>query len=106
MGKMNALSRRPDHASGARDNDNLTLLPPELFAVRTLEGLTVVGEERDLLQDLQKTFQVGDKEESIVKVVEELQKGNSKSIWSAEWSKLDSLLHFHGKVYVPPDPEL
>ena len=38
--------------------------------------------------------------------MEELQKGNSKSVQSAEWSELDSLLHFHGKVYVPPDPEL
>ena len=82
------------------------LLPPELFAVRALEGLTAVGEEWDLLQDLQKAFQDGDKEESIVKAVEELWKGNSKSIWSAEWSELDCLLHFCGKVYVPPDPEL
>ena len=72
--------------AGAGDNDNLMLLPPELFAVRALEGLTAVGEEWDLLW--------------------ELRKGNSKSVWSAEWSELDSLLHFRGKVYVPPDPEL
>ena len=75
MGKTDALSRRPDHASGAGDNDNLTLLPPELFAVRALEGLTAVGEERDLLQELQKAFRDGDKEESIVKAGEELRKG-------------------------------
>ena len=72
MGKMDALSQRSDHASGARDNNNLTLLPLELFAVRALEGLTAVGEEQDLLRDLQKAFQDGDKEESIVKAVEEL----------------------------------
>ena len=106
MGKTDALSWRLDHASGARDNDNLMLLPLELFAVRALEGLTAVGEEQDLLQDLRKAFRDGDKEKSIVKVVEELRKGNSKSVWSAEWSELDGLLHFCGKVYVPPDPEL
>ena len=106
MGKTDILSWRSDHASGAEDNDNLMLLPPEMFAVRALEGLTAVGEERDLLRDLRKAFRDGDKEESIVKAVEELRKGNSKSIRSAEWSELDGLLHFHGKVYVPPDPEL
>jgi hypothetical protein len=31
MGKPNALSRRADHGSGQGDNDNLTLLAPELF---------------------------------------------------------------------------
>ena len=103
MGKMDALSQRSDHASGAGDNDNLTLLPLELFAVRALEGLTAVGEEQDLLRDLQKAFQDSDKEESIVKAVEELQMGNSKSVQSAEWSELDGLLYFHGKVYIPPD---
>ena len=105
MGKTDALSQRPDHASGAGDNDNLTLLPLELFAVRALEGLTAVGKERDL-RELRKAFRDGDKEEFIVKAVEELRKGNSKSVRLAEWSELDGLLHFRGKVYVPPDPEL
>ena len=49
MGKMDALSWRLDPASAARDNDNLTLLSPELFAVRALEGLTAIGEEWGLL---------------------------------------------------------
>ena len=103
---MDTCSQRSDHASGARDNNNLTLLSQELFAVRALEGLTAMGEEQDLLWDLWKAFQDGDKEKSIVKVVEELWKGNSKPVQSAEWSELDGLLlHFHGKVYVPPDPE-
>ena len=75
-------SQRSDHASGAGGSDNLTLLPPELFEVRALEGLTAVGEEGDLFWDLQKTFRDGDKEESIVKAVEEFWKGNSNlSSW-------------------------
>jgi hypothetical protein len=31
MGKPDALSRQADHGSGQGDNDNLTLLSPELF---------------------------------------------------------------------------
>ena len=106
MGKIDALSWRSDHASGAGDNDNLMLLPLKLFEIRALEGLTAVEEKWNLLRDLRKAFRDGDKEESIVKAVEELQMGNSKSVQSAEWSELDGLLYFHGKVYIPPDLEL
>ena len=67
MSKTDTLSQRSDHTSGARENENLTLLSPELFAVRALEGLTAIGEERDLFQDLWKVFQDGDRGESIVK---------------------------------------
>ena len=49
MGKPDALSRRADHGSGAEDNRDLTLLTPNFFAVHTLEGIEVEGEERDLL---------------------------------------------------------
>jgi hypothetical protein len=31
MGKPHVLSRRADHGSGQGDNDNLTLLSPDLF---------------------------------------------------------------------------
>ena len=52
MGKADALSRRSDHGSGAGDNDTMILLWPELFAIRALEGVTAIGEEQDLLQDI------------------------------------------------------
>ena len=45
MGKANTLSRRSDHGLGAGDNENMTLLFPELFAIWGLEGITAVGEE-------------------------------------------------------------
>jgi len=53
MGKANALSRISDHDSGTGDNENMTLLWPELFSIRALEGVAAVGEEQDLLQDIQ-----------------------------------------------------
>jgi hypothetical protein len=38
MGKSDALSRRADHGDGSEDNRDLTLLTPNFFAVRALEG--------------------------------------------------------------------
>ena len=45
MGKPDALSRRAEHGSGAEDNQDITLLTPNLFAVHALEGVEVEGEE-------------------------------------------------------------
>jgi hypothetical protein len=50
MGKSDALSRRANHGDGSEDNCDLTLLTPNFFMVRALEGLEVVGQERDLLR--------------------------------------------------------
>jgi len=106
MGKPDALSRRSDHGSGTGDNDNLVLLSPELFAVRALEGLTAFGVELTLLQDIRKALKDGLKEEPVVKAVEELRRGRQRSVRAAEWSELEGLLHFRGKIYVPDDGQL
>ena len=42
----------------------------------------------------------------MVKAVEELQKGHSRSVWMAEWSESDGLLHFCGKIYIPDGKDL
>jgi hypothetical protein len=52
MGKPDTLSKRSDHGSGLGDNSNITLLTPGFFAVRALEGLEVVEEERDIMKDI------------------------------------------------------
>jgi hypothetical protein len=39
MGKPDTLSRWADHGSGQGDNDNLTLLAPELFRIHVLAGV-------------------------------------------------------------------
>ena len=106
MGKTDALSRREDHGGSEGENDNITLLPPELFTIRALEGLTVEGEEREVLRDIRKAMRGGEKEDSVVKAVEELRKGKTKSVRSAEWRETEGLLQFRGKIYVPPDSEL
>jgi hypothetical protein len=49
MGKPDALSRQADHGSGQGDNDNLTLLAPELFWIHALAGVRLEGEEHNIL---------------------------------------------------------
>ena len=38
------------------------------------------GEEREVLQDIQRAMKDGEKEDSVVKAVEELRKGKTKSV--------------------------
>jgi hypothetical protein len=49
MGKPDALSRHADHGSGQGDNDNLTLLAPELFRIHVLAGARIEGDEHNIL---------------------------------------------------------
>jgi hypothetical protein len=49
MGKPDALSRWADHRSGQGDNDNLTLLAPELFQIHTLAGARLEGDKCNIL---------------------------------------------------------
>jgi hypothetical protein len=49
MGKPDALSRRANHGSGQGDNDNLTLLAPELFRIHALAGARFQGYEQNIL---------------------------------------------------------
>ena len=55
-----------------------------LFAIQAFEGVTAVGVEAELLRDIRREFQHREKEESVVKAVEELWKGHSKSVHAAE----------------------
>ena len=47
------------------DNQNLTLLTLSLFTVRALEGLQLIGEERDILKEIKHRMQAEDQEEVI-----------------------------------------
>src|ERR1700742_3336994 len=106
MGKADALSRRVDHGSGASDNEDITLLSREKFAIRALEGLSITGEERELLQEIRRGNRDDLREEAVAKAARELKASNSKSVRSNKWSESDGLLLFRGKIYVPNDPEL
>jgi hypothetical protein len=107
MGKPDAFSRQADHGSGQGDNDNLTLLAPELFWIHALAGVRLEGDECNILQEVQHSLKVDVQEESVAKAARELRKDKGRStIKSAEWSESNRLLIFHGKIYVPKDRDL
>jgi hypothetical protein len=107
MGKPDALSRQADHGSGQGDNDNLTLLAPELFRIHALAGARLEGDERNILQEVRHSLKDDMQEESVAKAARELRKDKGRStVKSAEWSESDGLLMFRGKIYVPKDRDL
>jgi hypothetical protein len=107
MGKPDTLSRWANHGSGQRDNDNLTLLAPELFQIHVLTGVRLEGNEHNILREVRHSLKVDVQEESVAKAARELQRDKGRgTIKSAEWSESDGLLMFHGKIYVPNDRDL
>jgi len=105
MGKPDALSRHADHGTGEGDNSDITLLTPKFFAVRALEGLEVAGAEVDILRDICAGSR-DPQEEPVAKAVKELRKSSTHSVLSQEWSIVEGLLYFHGRIYIPPTSDL
>ncbi len=80
MGKPDALSRCADHGSSSQDNQDITLLPPSLFAICTLEGILAEGEEQLILRDIQKGNKAEEQEESVAKAARELKQSTTKTV--------------------------
>jgi hypothetical protein len=72
MRKPDALSRRADHRSGQGDNDNLTLLAPELFRIHALAGTRLEGEQCNILREVWHSLRDGVREEAVAKAAREL----------------------------------
>jgi hypothetical protein len=107
MGKPDTLSRRADHGSGQGDNNNLTLLAPELFRIHALAGVRLEGDERNILRKVRRSLRDDVQEESVAKAARELRKDKGRGmVKSAEWSESEGLLMFRGKIYVPKDRDL
>ena len=106
MGKSDALSRRADHGSGSDDNRDITLLTPNFFAVRALEGVQVEGQERELLKLIRRETRDGELEDAVSKAAKALKSTSAKSIRSSEWSEAEGILYFRGKIYVPPTSDI
>ena len=79
----------------------MVLLTPNFFAVRALEGLQMVSEERDISKEIQHEMETRNKEEVVIKVIKELMKSLTKSVKSAEWLLENGILYHQGKIYVP-----
>jgi hypothetical protein len=88
------------------DNRDLTLLTPNFFAVWALEGLEVVGQERDLLRLIQRETKSKELEDTVRQAVKALKSTSARSIRSLEWLEVDGVLYFRGKIYVPPTADI
>jgi len=100
MGKLDALSRRADHGNRASDNENIVLLRLEFLVVHALEGVELTDVEQKILSDICKENRNGDQEEPIAKAARELQSSANETVYSSEWSNVDGLLRFRGKIYI------
>ena len=68
--------------------------------------MELTGVEQKILSDIHKGNQNGDQEEPIAKAARELQSSANKAVHFSEWSNIDSLLRFRGKIYVLRSPDL
>ena len=75
MGRADSLSRRVDWAEGVkRDNENQVMLKKEWLEVRAMEQL-VEGPGEEIVKKIKKAR---DKDEEVIKVVEEMKKAGVK----------------------------
>jgi hypothetical protein len=77
VGKPDALSQCADHGDGSGDNKDITLLRPELFVICALEGLTVEGEEWDILRDIRHGNRTGAQEDAVAAAAQALKKSTA-----------------------------
>jgi hypothetical protein len=91
MGKPDALSH---HRDGKQDNKNIILLKLELFTIRALEGLTVRGEEKDIVQKIRRRNREGEVKTQVMAAVKELKRGNQRSMRGEEWKEQDGIILF------------
>jgi len=106
MRKSDALSRQVDHGNGSEDNRDVTLLTPNFFTVRTLEGVELVGQDQELLKLNRRESRGEDLEDTVNRAVRVLRSTSAKSIRSSEWLEENGILYFHGKIYIPPTADI
>jgi len=94
MGKADGLSRRPDWQEGVeRDNKDQMLIKPEW--IRGVETLVEEGNLKERIKRMQ------ERDEKIVKAVEELKRAGIKTLKDEEWGIKDRIVMKKGKIYVP-----
>jgi len=103
IGRADSLSRRVDWAEGVeRDNENQVMLKEEWLEIRAIEQL-VEGLEKEIVKRIKKAR---DKDEKVIKMVEEMKKAGVKMLRDEEWQIEERLVLKKGKVYVPKDEKL
>ena len=103
MGRADSLSRRVDWAEGIeKDNKNQVMLKEKWLEVRAMEQL-VEGLEEEIVKKIK---EARDKDEKVIKAVEEIKKAGVKMLRNEEWQIKEELVLKEGRVYIPKDEKL
>ena len=101
--RADSLSRRVDWAEGVeRDNENQVMLKEEWLEIRAIEQL-VEGPEKEIVKRIK---EARNKDEEVIKVVEEMKKAGVKMLRDEEWQIKEGLVLKERKVYIPKDEKL
>ena len=103
MGRVNSLSRRVDWAEGVeQDNKNQMMLKEEWLEVRAIEQL-IEGPEEEIVKKIKKAR---NKDEEVIKMVEEMKKAGVKILRDKEWQIEEELVLKEGRVYILKNEKL
>jgi len=102
MGKVDRLSRRPDWKVGI-DGDNKNQIVVKDSWLCRLKEVIIEGPEEGVLKRIKNAR---NKDEDVVRIVEEMKKVKVKELWGNEWQMEGELVLKEGKIYVPKDEEL
>lgn len=103
MNAPDALSRRPDHDPGDGDNQNVTLLPDQLFQIRQTSPDHRETTLNSLLIDRIRNSTLID-DDVLVNMETVLSKGPNQAIRKLpDWKIKDGLVLYKRKIYVPKD---
>jgi len=103
MGRADSLSRKVDWAEGVeKDNENQVMVKEEWLEVRAMEQL-IEGLDEGIIKKIKKAR---DKDEEVIKVVEEIKKVGVKMLRDEEWQIEEGLVLKKGRVYIPKDEKL
>jgi len=103
MGRADSLSRKVDWVEGVKkDNENQVMLKEEWLEVRAMKRL-IEGPEEEIVKRIR---EARDKDEEVIKVVEEMKKAGVKTLGDEEWQIEKELVLKEGRVYVLKDEKL
>ena len=89
MGRADSLSRRVDWAEGVEKyNENQVMVKEEWLEVRAIEQL-IEGPEEGIVKKIK---EARDKDEEVIKVVEEMKKVGVKTLRDEEWQIEEGLV--------------
>ena len=108
MGKPDALFQCADHGKYGGDNKGIVLLTLEVFCIHALRATLVRGPKREIMDDIRECFNtLGLIDQPVAEAARQLyQDWACGTVVCSEWDKLDSLLTFGSRIYVPDSKDL